>query len=170
MFFPYIILNDIIQNKSGLPFYPILGDATKLTHFGGALVVYMWIKGVAPKVHEKVLKTFLADRYAMYFITAEKISNLTLCDKVNCRFSMCKEFGNMTLYIYSKKDQKGKKKVTDGEIYPSPESLEVEHGFKLHGWFHNLTTEETKEKIKKLVKIKMNHFDKLYTRKSKRSN
>ena len=90
------------------PFIPIHGDAYSLAGFGGARIVYMWIKGVTPDLEDFLINVFINDKHAMYLVTHvparhnEELKTLRLVKTFTGSFA--KSSSKMQMYIYAKKE------------------------------------------------------------------
>ena len=141
-----IIIFDILQEPGVLPFYPIYGDANKLNNFGGASVVYMWMKGAPPSVHDHIYFTFLQDINARYFITSQKRdSKEYIADglKFQGQVQGCHSgtsSGKVTFYFYSKLRDNLSRKME--YLFPTTTSMQVKSAFEFGGKFHNVKPKE----------------------------
>ena len=105
------LLQDYVMKKLELdkkPFIPIHGDAYNLKGFGGARIVYMWIKGVAPDLEDYLINVFINDKHAMYLVTHvparlnKELETLRLVKSFIGSFA--KSSSKMQMHIYAKKE------------------------------------------------------------------
>ena len=76
------------KNDLKIPFASIEGDILHLKNFGGARVIYAWIKGTGDYVRNYAYNLFLNDEEAEIFITDFKLDehpNVKLAKKYNAR-------------------------------------------------------------------------------------
>ena len=145
----------MLQFPKVLPFYPIHANALYLNNFGGALVVYMWMKGAPKIVHDHIYRTFIDNRCARYFVTSTKCNEgklkedgLKYWGQIKGSHSQCK--GTMAIYIYSKVNEKKISSLND--LLPTVTSMQVRCAFELGQKFYNFKPKKKEESIKELIK------------------
>ena len=98
-----------------IPFLPLLGNAYALTNFGGAFIIYSWLKGAEPNLYYLLFKIFVKEKSCMYFVTQFKYGSSLLTDNditkrsVKLKGSMAGSGRHFTLFFYSKKKERVKR-------------------------------------------------------------
>ena len=66
-----LYLSSVIKKKekAQIPFVPILGNALSLNNFGGADIVFSFIRGADSDLHYHLLNLFSKEKQANVFVT-----------------------------------------------------------------------------------------------------
>ena len=87
---------------------PIFGNAEDLTDFGGATVVYSWIKGAGACLENKVFNKWVEDKESKIMFTSRDYTRNFTVDqkkfKYHSKFTgeMEKSTNTFTIYVYTK--------------------------------------------------------------------
>lgn len=88
------------------PFIPINGNAHDLKNFGGARIVYMWIKGAYVTLEDDMIELFCKDEHAMYLVThVTTVDNRqlnTLRHVAEFKGKFASSENSMNIHIYAK--------------------------------------------------------------------
>jgi len=96
-----------------LPFVPIKGNTIEITSFGGATVVYAWIKGARNALVNHLMSILENDKQVKIFITNTKYSKEEMIeiDMKLVQVFQGKGTAPMTIYFYAKHDLKSNKNL-----------------------------------------------------------
>lgn len=146
------------KSPSELPFIPIHGNAKSLDNFGGARLVYCWLKGANEELIHHLFDLFVEDSWAMYFIAngnyekhaavvKGKVIKLDFLDG-NFAFSNRK----MRLFIYRKKSLCFTTRHIKMNKNQNGLSFQIMNSIKVYKNIYNLSKEKKRIAISKLFK------------------
>ena len=130
----------------------------ELKSFGGAYVVYAWLKGALPHVGEKLINVFGSDDQAMLLVTSysytkEKLkkNKIALGDHIKAHFSGTV----MVLFVYHKREIKEPNKVKKHKVGKNKNEKEsIQEAFKAYNRYHLLSKDKkTVENIEMITQV-----------------